>query len=249
MSQILWEIFGIMVRIERNTMETLEEKLKQDFKIIFDDVTLLDTAFTHTSYANEHRLLNISHNERLEFLGDAVLQLLISQYLFTKYPKKAEGKLSKLRSMIVREESLASFSRYCGFDKYIKLGNGEEKSGGRNRDTILGDLFEAFLGALFLDKGLDTVNLFLSQVMIPKIEQGSFEIVKDYKTSLQEILQAKGEVAIDYQVIKESGPDHAKQFEVSIMVNHKEFSRGSGKSKKTAEQNAAKNAIAILQLK
>ncbi|WP_019795679.1 ribonuclease III family protein, partial [Streptococcus sobrinus] len=123
-------------------MQALEDKLAADFGIVFKDKSLLETAFTHTSYANEHRLLNISHNERLEFLGDAVLQLLISRYLFAKFPKKPEGDLSKMRSMIVREESLAGFSKDCGFEAFVKLGKGEEKSGGRERETILGDLFE-----------------------------------------------------------------------------------------------------------
>ena len=119
-------------------MKELESVLQDRFELVFTDKSLLETAFTHTSYANEHRLLKISHNERLEFLGDAVLQLLISEYLFKKYPKKPEGDLSKLRAMIVREESLAGFARDCQFDQFIKLGKGEEKSGGRNRDTILG---------------------------------------------------------------------------------------------------------------
>ncbi|EHI70300.1 ribonuclease III [Streptococcus ictaluri] len=227
-------------------MKKLKELLKESFAISFTDKSLLETAFTHTSYANEHRLLNISHNERLEFLGDAVLQLIISEYLFDKYPKKNEGDMSKLRSMIVREESLAGFSRFCSFDTHIKLGKGEEKSGGRNRDMILGDLFEAFLGALLLDKGVDEVRRFLNQVMIPQVEQGNFEKVKDYKTSLQELLQSNGDITIDYQVISESGPAHAKQFEVAIFVNDSIISKGLGKSKKMAEQNAAKKALAQL---
>ncbi|TWS95502.1 MULTISPECIES: ribonuclease III [unclassified Streptococcus] len=227
-------------------MKALEQKIADDFGIVFSDLTLLETAFTHTSYANEHRLLKISHNERLEFLGDAVLQLMISQYLFSKYPKKPEGDLSKLRSMIVREESLAGFSRQLGFADYIKLGKGEERSGGRDRATILGDLFEAFLGAVLLDKGVDAVARFINQVMIPEIERGNFEQVKDYKTSLQEFLQAKGEVSIDYQVVSETGPAHAKTFEVTVWVNEEQISSGSGKSKKLAEQAAAKQALAIL---
>lgn len=227
-------------------MKKLEALLKKSFNIIFEDNKLLETAFTHTSYANEHRLLNISHNERLEFLGDAALQLIISEYLFAKYPEKTEGDMSKLRSMIVREESLAGFSRFCSFDSYIKLGKGEEKSGGRNRDTILGDLFEAFLGALLLDKGVEEVRRFLNQVMIPQVERGNFEKVKDYKTCLQELLQAQGDVIIDYQVISETGPAHAKQFEVAIFVNDELISKGLGKSKKMAEQDAAKNALAQL---
>lgn len=211
--------------------------------MVFADETLLETAFTHTSYANEHRLLKISHNERLEFLGDAVLQLIISEYLYTKYPKRPEGDLSKLRSMIVREESLAGFARDCQFDQFIKLGRGEERSGGRNRDTILGDLFEAFLGALLLDKGVEAVKSFLYQVMIPKVEAGDFERVTDYKTKLQELLQINGDVEITYQVVSETGPAHAKNFEVAVLINGRKSGQGQGRSKKLAEQEAAKNAF------
>lgn len=228
-------------------MQALEEKIHRDFGIVFSDVSLLKTAFTHTSYANEHRLLKVSHNERLEFLGDAVLQLVISQYLFKRYPEQAEGELSKLRSMIVREESLAGFSRQLGFAEYIRLGRGEERSGGRERTTILGDLFEAFLGALLLDKGVDVVTDFIHQVMVPQIEQGNFEQVKDYKTSLQELLQSRGEVEIDYEVIGETGPAHAKVFEVLVRVNQKEISVAKGRSKKLAEQEAARKALQELE--
>lgn len=224
-------------------MRDLHKVLNQQFGIAFQDEQLLETAFTHTSYANEHRLLNISHNERLEFLGDAVLQLLISEYLYKKYPKKPEGDLSKLRSTIVREESLAGFSRDCQFDQFIKLGRGEEKSGGRNRDTILGDLFEAFLGALLLDKDVEAVKKFLYQIMIPKVEAGDFEQVIDYKTKLQELLQVNGDVDIVYQVISESGPAHAKEFDVSVSVDGRVVGKGQGRSKKLAEQEAAKNAF------
>ena len=224
-------------------MKELETVLEQRFGLVFSDKQLLETAFTHTSYANEHRLLKISHNERLEFLGDAVLQLIISEYLYTKYPKRPEGDLSKLRSMIVREESLAGFARDCQFDQFIKLGRGEEKSGGRNRDTILGDLFEAFLGALLLDKGVEAVKSFLYQVMIPKVEAGDFERVTDYKTKLQELLQINGDVEIAYQVVSETGPAHAKNFEVAVLINGRKSGQGQGRSKKLAEQEAAKNAF------
>ena len=224
-------------------MRGLHKVLSKQFGIVFQNERLLETAFTHTSYANEHRLLNISHNERLEFLGDAVLQLLISEYLYKKYPKKPEGDLSKLRSTIVREESLAGFSRDCQFDQFIKLGRGEEKSGGRNRDTILGDLFEAFLGALLLDKDVEAVKKFLYQIMIPKVEVGDFEQVIDYKTKLQELLQVNGDVDIVYQVISESGPAHAKEFDVSVSVDGRVVGQGQGRSKKLAEQEAAKNAF------
>ncbi|MEW4353413.1 ribonuclease III [Streptococcus pneumoniae] len=224
-------------------MKALQHTLEERLGISFQDVSLLETAFTHTSYANEHRLLKISHNERLEFLGDAVLQLLISEYLYHAYPHKPEGDLSKLRSMIVREESLAGFARDCQFDTFIKLGKGEEKSGGRNRNTILGDLFEAFLGALLLDKGVEAVKAFLYQVVIPKVESGDFEQVTDYKTKLQELLQVNGDVDIHYQVTKEFGPAHAKEFEVAVLVNQKKVGQGQGRSKKMAEQEAARNAV------
>ncbi|VJE02360.1 ribonuclease III [Streptococcus pneumoniae] len=224
-------------------MKELQTVLKNHFAIEFTDKNLLETAFTHTSYANEHRLLKISHNERLEFLGDAVLQLLISEYLYKKYPKKPEGDLSKLRAMIVREESLAGFARDCQFDQFIKLGKGEEKSGGRNRDTILGDAFEAFLGALLLDKDVAKVKEFIYQVMIPKVEAGEFEMITDYKTHLQELLQVNGDVAIRYQVISETGPAHDKVFDVEVLVECKSIGQGQGRSKKLAEQEAAKNAV------
>ncbi|WP_173276463.1 MULTISPECIES: ribonuclease III [unclassified Streptococcus] len=224
-------------------MKELQTVLKNHFAIEFADKKLLETAFTHTSYANEHRLLKISHNERLEFLGDAVLQLLISEYLYKKYPKKPEGDLSKLRAMIVREESLAGFARDCQFDQFIKLGKGEEKSGGRNRDTILGDAFEAFLGALLLDKDVTKVKEFIYQVMIPKVEAGEFEMITDYKTHLQELLQVNGDVAIRYQVISETGPAHDKVFDVEVLVEGKGIGQGQGRSKKLAEQEAAKNAV------
>ena len=224
-------------------MKELQTVLKNRFAIEFADQDLLETAFTHTSYANEHRLLKISHNERLEFLGDAVLQLLISEYLYKKYPKKTEGDLSKLRAMIVREESLAGFARDCQFDEFIKLGKGEEKSGGRHRDTILGDAFEAFLGALLLDKDVATVKNFIYTVMIPKVETGDFEMITDYKTHLQELLQVNGDVDICYQVTSETGPAHDKIFEVEVLVEGTSIGKGQGRSKKLAEQEAAKNAV------
>lgn len=228
-------------------MTTLETVLNERFQLVFENKRLLQMAFTHTSYANEHRALNISHNERLEFLGDAALQLTISRYLYHKYPKKPEGDLSKMRAMIVREESLAGFAKACGFDQFVKLGKGEEKSGGRQRATILGDLFEAFLGALLLDKGMLAVEAFIQSVMIPQIEAGRYEQVKDYKTELQELLQVDGVVAIDYLVVEESGPAHAKTFGVEVWVNGHQMASGVGRSKKLAEQEAAKNALGVLR--
>lgn len=226
---------------------TLNHHLQERFGLVFSDQGLLDTAFTHTSYANEHRLLKVSHNERLEFLGDAVLQLVISRYLYQKYPKKPEGELSKLRATIVREESLADFSRRCGFDRYVKLGKGEEKTGGRQRAAILADLFEAFLGALLLDKGIETVEAFLEEVVIAQVEQGNYAQVTDHKTALQEVLQVSGDVAISYQVVDETGPAHDKLFVVAVSVDGQQLAQGQGKSKKLAEQAAAKGALTALK--
>ena len=228
-------------------MKTVQEVLQERFGLVFTDSRLLETAFTHTSYANEHRLLKISHNERLEFLGDAVLQLVISQYLYEKYPEAPEGEMSKLRSTFVREESLAGFARQCGFDQFLRLGKGEEQSGGRHRDTILGDAFEAFLGALLLDQGVETVENFLNQVMVPQLEVGNFERVTDYKTYLQELLQASGEVSIHYEVVSESGPAHDKLFEVQVTIDGEPSGLGKGRSKKLAEQAAAKAAVELME--
>lgn len=228
-------------------MQALNVKLKKDFGIEFKDETLLLTAFTHTSYANEQRDSKVPDNERLEFLGDAALELVISRYLYTTYPKKPEGELSKLRSNIVREESLADYSRACGFDGYVRLGKGEERMGGRQRNKILEDLFEAFLGALLLDQGIAAVEKFLYQVIIPDVSKGQFNQVRDHKTQLQELLQVNGDVAIRYSVIDETGPAHAKLFTVSLTVDGQEISRGKGRSKKLAEQDAAKQGVAIVE--
>ena len=218
--------------------------LCKSLNIEMHDLELMNKALTHTSYAYESKKRpRPEHNERLEFLGDAVLQLMISKYLYQKYPNKPEGEMSKLRSTFVREESLAGFSRACGFDRFLRLGKGEEKSGGRNRDTILGDAFEAFLGALLLDKGEKTVEEFIHQVMIPRLEEGNFERVTDYKTALQEILQVNGEIVISYQVVAETGPAHDKTFEVEVSADQRVIGRGRGRSKKLAEQAAAKNAV------
>lgn len=218
-------------------------ELKDNFGIIFQDITILKTAFTHSSFVNEHRFLNISDNERLEFLGDAVLQLIISRYLYEQLPNEAEGVLSRTRSSIVREESLAGFARDCHFDQYVQLGKGEEATGGRNRNSLLCDLFESFLGALLLDQGYESVARFIQQVIIPKVESGAYDRVIDYKTKLQEVLQQNGEITIQYQEVRQFGPAHERIFEMSVSANGDIIGIGNGKSKKIAEQEAAKNAL------
>lgn len=179
----------------------------------------------------------------MEFLGDVALSLVISDYLYRTYPEKLEGELSKMRSSIVRTESLANFSRSCGFGEFLRLGHGEEKMGGRDRETTLENLFEAFLGALFIDQGMDEVRKFIQHVVIPHVKNDDYVKVIDYKTELQEVLQIGGETTISYKILKEEGPAHDRSFVAAVFNNGKELGRGLGKSKKVAEQKAAENAI------
>ncbi|QIL46165.1 ribonuclease III [Vagococcus coleopterorum] len=224
-------------------LEELAVLVKEKFQVVFKNQTLLEQAFTHSSYVNEHRYLELTDNERLEFLGDAVLELLISQYLYAEFPELPEGKLTKMRAAIVREDSLSKFAKECGFDQYIRLGKGEENSNGRKRPALLCDLFESFLGALYLDQGFDAADNFIHQVIVPKIESGAFSHEMDHKTALQEILQRNGDVAINYQLVSEEGPAHEREFFVEVSVSGDVIGTGTGKSKKNAEQAAAAAAI------
>ena len=188
-------------------MLKLQKKLKNDYGLVFNDEDLLKTAFTHSSFTNEERLPKIANNERLEFLGDVALSLVISDYLYRTYPEKLEGELSKMRSSIVRTESLANFSRSCGFGEFLRLGHGEEKMGGRDRETTLENLFEAFLGALFIDQGMDEVRKFIQHVVIPHVKNDDYVKVIDYKTELQEVLQIGG-VEFYSNVLRQSRAGH-----------------------------------------
>ena len=210
--------------------------LQRKIGYTFNDVGLLTLALTHRSFSGRN-------NERLEFLGDAVLELAVSKFLYRKYPQVPEGKLTKLRAAIVCEESLAKFAKECRFDQSIRLGKGEEHSGGRNRPALLCDLFEAFLGALYLDQGFEAVETFLEKVVFPKILAGAFSHEMDHKTRLQEVLQRSGDVLIDYRLIKEEGPAHERQFWTQVYFNGEKIGEGQGKSKKLAEQAAAANAL------
>ncbi|MBO0470038.1 ribonuclease III [Enterococcus sp. DIV0242_7C1] len=221
----------------------LTTELKERYGIVFHDVNLLEQAFTHSSYVNEHRYLKLSDNERLEFLGDAVLELLVSQYLYQQFPEMPEGKLTKMRAAIVREDSLSKFAKECHFDQYILLGKGEENSGGRQRPALLCDLFEAFLGALYLDQKVGAAKKFIAEVIFPKIDAGAFSHEMDHKTHLQEVLQRQGDVTIDYRLVNEEGPAHDRIFSIEVYVDGKLIGTGQGKSKKLAEQDAAERAL------
>lgn len=221
--------------------------VKKQFDISFENKELLSIAFTHSSYANDHREENLEHLERLEFLGDAVIELIVSDYLYKKYEDLPEGQLTKMRAAAVREETLAELTVETNLQQFILLGKGEEQSNGRNRASLLCDVFEAFIGAVYLDSGIETARTILADTLFPKISVDDSSHGMDYKTNLQELLQQDGVVQIEYRVVETSGPDHARVFKVAVYVDEKLFGLGNGSSKKRAEQSAAKEAFAKLK--
>ena len=222
-------------------------ELQEELNVSFRNPALLHQAFTHSSYVNEHRRKKFTDNERLEFLGDAVLELSVSHYLYMKYPDMSEGELTKLRASIVCEPSLVLFANELNFGKYILLGKGEELTGGRTRPALLADVFESFIGALYLDQGLEPVVSFLEVILFPKVELGAFSHVMDYKSQLQEIVQQKNSGTLMYEIIDEKGPAHSRVFVTRVTLADQELGVGDGRSKKEAEQQAARLAIRKLQ--
>lgn len=219
------------------------KKLKQNLSISFHRDKLLMQAFTHSSYVNEHQRNRLSDNERLEFLGDAVLELAVSDYLYKKYSNMSEGELTKLRANIVCEESLYHFAEILRFHEYVLLGKGEERTGGRMRQALLADVFEAFLGALYIDQGMQVCQAFLEEHIFPHITSDAFSHVMDYKTKLQELVQKQKGSKISYDIIEESGPSHEKEFKAQVKVNDKATAIGFGRTKKEAEQKAAEHML------
>ncbi|GIN91407.1 ribonuclease 3 [Siminovitchia terrae] len=224
----------------------LFKKLQERTGIHFSDEKLLKKAFTHSSYVNEHRKKPYEDNERLEFLGDAVLELTVSQFLYEKYPMMSEGELTKLRAAIVCEPSLVTFANELEFGEAVLLGKGEEMTGGRKRPALLADAFEAFIGALYLDQGLEKTKSFLDEVVFPKVEIGAFSHVMDFKSQLQEVVQRDGSGTLEYQILKEHGPAHNRLFESQVVLNGEVLGEGKGRSKKEAEQHAAQMALGKL---
>ncbi|MCR4787827.1 MAG: ribonuclease III [Lachnospiraceae bacterium] len=210
----------------------LEEGLGYSFK----DRSLLKLALTHSSYSNELKLNKYGNYERLEFLGDAVLELTTSWFFYLEYPQKNEGELTRMRSSMVCEMALAYCARLIDLPKYILLGKGEEVTGGRNRDSIISDVFEAVIGAIYLDGGFDEANKFVKKHVLTDMENK--QLFYDAKTILQEYVQKKGQT-LKYELVSETGPDHDKSFEVAAYINDEFRSKGKGKSKKQAEQQAA----------
>ena len=228
------------------TYQQLEEQLEEIEKVLgytFKEKKLLVLAFVHRSYFNEHRCDVNEHNERLEFLGDSVLGLLVSDYLYKKFPKHPEGQLSHMRSYLVDASSCSELLLSLGLDLWILLGRGESMNTGRGRDTIMSDLFEALLGAIYLDGGLGEVQKFFFSHFEEKLDQLVDTPMRNWKAELQDWAQKKHQVTPTYQVLEEKGPDHCKLFFVGAFVGKKLLGEGKGLSKKEAETEAAKQAI------
>jgi len=243
------------------------EQFEKQLSITFKDKTLLRQAFTHSSYVNEHRNKQLLNNERLEFLGDAVLELSVSKYLYLRNPKMAEGDMTRRRAAIVCEEALFYFAQQLGFGQYVLLGKGEERTGGRERQALLADVFEAFLGALYLDQGIDFVVDFLEKHVYIHLTDGAFshkninessrkedEVSKshywtgrlsgiDFKSELQEIVQRDRHATLIYDIVEERGPSHNREFVAEVIVNGKLSAKGVGRTKKEAEQRAAEGLL------
>lgn len=210
--------------------------------IAYENKTMIMEALTHSSYVNEHKGTR-RDNERLEFMGDAVLQLWSSQKLFSIRPLLSEGQMTTLRAQLVCEEALAEYNRQLGLGAFLLLGAGEEKNGGRERDSLLADMFEALLGALYLDQGMYAIDRILEQVLTPAITQPKSERVTDYKTKLQEFIQSDSRQTVHYEMVSMQGPSNKPEFEVDVLLEDIVLGHGKGSSKKKAEQAAAKAAF------
>ncbi len=207
----------------------------------------MKTALTHSSFANESRDKRIECNERIEFLGDSVLSLITSDYIYIQYRQTPEGELTKIRASVVCEQALFEVANSLGLSDHILLGKGEEAGGGRHRPSILADAMEAVIGALYLDGGFEVAQKFVLTYLKPKIALAAKgKTFRDYKTMLQEIVQKSKEEVLSYQLVSESGPDHDKHFAVEVLLNSNVFAKGEGRSKKEAEQMAARSALQLM---
>lgn len=235
----------------------MQDKRKQQLQGFCDslgihmhDLELLDMALTHTSYAHEAKQTpKPQHNERIEFLGDSVLSVIVSTYMYQNFPDLAEGQLTKLRAHLVCEASLFEYAKKINLGAYLRLGKGEELSGGRERPSILADAFESVLGAIYLDQGFEKVQSYLLAMMQQEIDYiCRHGIYNDYKTRLQEFLQRDGDVDISYQLMSSTGPEHNKVFTSEVMVQGRVIGEGKGRTKKDSEQHAAQQALAQLHV-
>ncbi len=220
-------------------MEKLEGKLGYSFR----DRTLLLTALSHSSYANENRSNGMSSNERLEFLGDSVLGQVVASHLYSSFPDMPEGQMTRLRAELVCEQSLFTVAKAIDLGDFILLGKGEENSGGRQRHSILADAVEALIAAMYLDGGLDIAKEFIHKSILSELNMQHMQVGSDYKTMLQELIQRKPNQTLIYDLVSESGPDHNKSFTVQVLLNGKAIGSGEGRAKKEAEQLAAKSGL------
>ncbi|MCI8444567.1 MAG: ribonuclease III [Clostridia bacterium] len=221
------------------------EKVEKSIGYTFCNKDLLKTALTHTSYAYENK---VESNEKLEFLGDSILEFISSKYIYGKYPKLKEGEMTKVRATVVCEKSLYKIAKLHNFSDFLYLGKSEQKTGGSQRPAILADSVEAVIAAIYLDGGIEQTNKFIIKNLEKEIEMATKHVGdKDYKTVLQEKLQINGEVKIEYKILKEIGPDHDKTFEAEVICNGKILAKGKGKSKKEAQMQAAKKALKNLK--
>lgn len=232
-------------------VETSLNKLEESIGYKFKEQRLLIEALTHSSYSNElkSKKINLPCNERLEFLGDSVLSIIVSEYLYSSYKDVPEGELTKLRAAVVQSSALAGYARKIELGKYLYLGHGEEKCNGRERQSLLENAFEALLAAIYLDsgsKGKENVSAFLMPLVKDELARlGTRAISSDYKTELQQLIQQAEGDFLEYETVAESGPDHRKTFEVEARLNSNVIGRGVGKTKREAEQNAAKEALEL----
>ena len=221
-------------------------RLSAEMGVSFNDFALLDEALTHPSYTNEAKD-TIPHNERLEFLGDAVLELASSTYLYARFPECSEGELTKMRASLVQSETLARLARQLDLGSYLLLGRGEFHNGGADRQNNLENAFEAVIGAVYLDAGWETAKEYVARQLSREADHiKKAQVVHDYKTTLQEHIQQRRNKGIVYELIDESGPDHDKRFTMRVLVDNQPIGEGAGRSKKEAEQQAAAAALAYL---
>lgn len=238
------------IQVDKLKSDDLTRDLQKKLSYNFKNIDLLIEALTHKSYANENPELDLKDNERLEFLGDAVLDLSISAYLIESFLHFQEGELSKLKSMIVSEPSLSRIASELDLGGYLFLGRGEEQTGGRKKESLLANALEAIIAAIYLDGGLQAADGFVRMVFAADIQQIAREGVSlDYKTDLQEYCQAHGLTLPVYRISKETGPDHKKTFEVELLISGEVLGTGGGRNKKDAEQKAAKEALKNLTSK
>ncbi|MBQ7187298.1 MAG: ribonuclease III [Ruminococcus sp.] len=229
--------------VPKESVAGLQEKIGYKFK----NEKLLLEALSHSSYANENK--NLKSNERLEFLGDSVLSIIVSDHIFKHFSHIPEGDLTKLRASLVCESALFDFAKKINLGDYILLGKGEEQTGGRERPSIVSDAFEAVIAAVYLDGGMETAREYVLSFIPEDITPKGSDAFHDYKTILQEVIQRNPEERVTYHLKSESGPDHDKHFTVQVMLNNNVIGEGTGRSKKTAEQSAAKEALALMGIK